>query len=150
MRSGGNPNGTKGLIYKLKTIQALVGDCLKFLSQSRNVHTSKPYTARRSLASAPSLNFESNARAFVKRHGRNLTGPKKFVLVLAYLTKGNISKEVSSDAIEQLWSTMRSSSLLGKFNRAFANRAKDNGWVDSKKRGFYNLDRSWKDIFVNE
>ncbi len=59
-------------------------------------------------------------------------------------------KEVSLGDIEKLWNSMKVSTLLGmKFNLSVSNRAKESGWVDSKKRGFYNLDRSWKEIFVD-
>ncbi len=149
MRSGNSPNNQKELINKLETIQALVGDCLALLMQRRRLVTSTPHRAGHSPVSATPLHFEFNARAYVKRHAKGLSGQEKFVLLLAYLTKGDTNKEVSLGDIKKLWNTMKSKSLLGKLNLAFANRAKDGGWVDSKKRGFYNLHRSWKDVLSN-
>lgn len=149
MRSGNSPSNQKELINKLETIQALAGDCLALLTQRRRLVTSTRHRAGHSPVSATPLHFESNVRAYVKRHAKGLSGPAKFVLLLAYLTKGDTNKEVSLGDIKKLWGTMKSKSLLGKFNLAFANRAKDGGWVDSKKRGFYNLHRSWKDVLSN-
>jgi hypothetical protein len=151
MRSANGANGRKELIDKLETIRALAGDCLALLTQHRRLVSSTPHRTGRSSVSvsATPLHFESNARAYVKRHTKGLSGPAKFVLLLAYLTKGNTSNEVPLGDIKKLWNTMKSKSLLGKFNLAFANRAKDGGWVDSKKRGFYNLHRSWKDVLSN-
>lgn len=149
MRSGNSPSSQKELINKLETIQALAGDCLASLAQRRYAGTPEPRRAGRSPVSATPLHFESNARAYVKRHAKGLSGPTKFVLLLAYLTKGDTKKEVSLGDIMKLWNTMKSKSLLGKFNMAFANRAKDGGWVDSKKRGLYNLHRSWRDVLSN-
>jgi hypothetical protein len=37
--------------------------------------------------------------------------------------------------------------LGGKLNRAHSTRAKENGWVDSPKRGIYVVLPHWKDIF---
>jgi len=37
--------------------------------------------------------------------------------------------------------------LGGKFNLAYPNRAKENEWVDSPKRGIYVLLPGWKGIF---
>ncbi|MHB8624435.1 MAG: hypothetical protein ACYDBA_13945, partial [Sulfuricaulis sp.] len=101
--------------------------------------------------SIPLLDFESNARAFVKRNARSLSGPKKFVLLLAFLAKGDLKKKIPLGDIKKLWNTMKSKSTLGmKFNLFFTNNAKEHGWVDSKKRGLYNLDRSWKKIFTDD
>ena len=151
MRREGNPKPKKELINKLETIQALAADCLTLLVQSRQLQKSRPTRANRSLASTASLSIESNARAFVRRHCKDMSGPKKFVLILGYLTKGDISREAPLGDIKKLWNTMKSRSVLGmKFNLFFSNKAKESGWVNSKKRGFYNLDRSWKDIFLND
>lgn len=37
-----------------------------------------------------------------------------------------------------------------KYNAAFANRAKTEGWVNSAKRGVFNLEESWRDALISE
>jgi len=93
-----------------------------------------------------------NERAFVKQFANSLSsGPRKFVAILAYLAKGDTSNEVSLNDIEQLWNRASSKALLGmKFNRFFSTTAKEHGWVNSKKRGLYSLDSSWKEIFASD
>jgi hypothetical protein len=40
---------------------------------------------------------------------------------------------------------MTSAALLGcKFNRFYSNTAKDDGWVDTRKKGVYVLTPAWK------
>lgn len=103
-------------------------------------------------APEPQVHFALNERAFIKRYAKNAnSGPKKFTLVLAYLSKGDKSKEIALNEIEQLWNQMKSKTLLAmKFNRFFPTTAKENGWVNSKKRGFYYLTDSWKEVFGND
>ncbi|HLD64070.1 MAG TPA: hypothetical protein VI913_04215 [Candidatus Peribacteraceae bacterium] len=151
MRKGNSPTSQKELVNKLETIRVLANECLTLLSQRQHLAYPRPRRTEQPPSSVPSLDFESHVRAFVKRHARGLSGPKKFVLILAYLTKGSTNKEVSLGDIKKLWNTMKSKSLLGmRFNLFFSDKAKEGGWVGSKKRGFYNLDRSWKKIFADD
>ena len=92
------------------------------------------------------VNFSTPIRAFVKLHARNLSGPQKFALLVAYLTKGDGEKEIRMTDVENNWNRMKSL-LGGKFNVAYTTRAKDNGWVDSPKRGIYKVLPDWKGIF---
>ena len=85
-------------------------------------------------------------RAFIKKHSKSISGPKKFVLILAYLVKGEIGKEKSLEEIKRHWNKM-TSLLKGKFNPFYSVTAKDNSWVDSKKYAFYFLTSDWKEIF---
>jgi hypothetical protein len=83
-------------------------------------------------------------RAFVKTHARTLSGPKKFALLVAYLSKNNPEKTVPFTDIESNWNKM--TGLLGKYNPAHSTRAKDNGWVDSPKQGVYVIVPGWEII----
>jgi hypothetical protein len=104
--------------------------------------------ARRPPASTSvKLDFTKSERAFVKVHARGLSGPKKFVLLLAHLAKGGIGKEVSLNEVQKRWNKMTAGTLLGcKFNTFYSNTAKDNGWVDTKEKGIYVLTSSWKEV----
>ena len=92
------------------------------------------------------VNFSTPIRAFVKLHARDMSGSQKFALLVAYLTKGDTKKELPMTDVEKNWNRMKPL-LDGKFNLAYTTRAKDNGWVDSPKRGFYVILPGWKGIF---
>ncbi len=90
------------------------------------------------------LDFLINIRAFVKRFVADKSGPKKFVLLLAYLAKSEIGKNVALGDIRKEWNRMSGKNLLGKFNRFYPNEAKTQGWIDSKEYGTYCLADSWQ------
>lgn len=78
----------------------------------------------------------------MKAYGRTLNGQERFVFLVAYIVKGKVGVEVALGDVRRRWSKMKS--LLGKFNRSFTIRARENGWVDTKKKGIYVLTPSWK------
>ena len=90
------------------------------------------------------IDFSINERAFVKRYATDKSGPKKFTLLLAYLAKGEIEKNIELSEIKKHWGKMTSKALLGKFNMFYPNDAKTRGWIDSKEYGSYNLTNEWK------
>ena len=93
------------------------------------------------------LDFSLNERAFVKRYASDKSGPKKFTILLAYLAKGELDKNVELREIKKLWNRMKSKVLLGgEFNLFYPNDAKNRGWIDSKQRGIYHLTREWKNV----
>lgn len=92
----------------------------------------------------PKLDFSINIRAFVKRFVADKSGPKKFALLLAYLAKSEIGKNVALSDIRKEWNRMSGKNLLGKFNRFYPNEAKTQGWIDSKEYGTYCLADSWQ------
>ena len=107
---------------------------------------SSPAASTPSEATHGKFDFGKPERAFFKTHARNLSGPKKFVLMLAYLAKGVTGKEVALRDIEKHWNKM-TSHLSVKFNRFYSTSAKDSGWVDSPKTGAYVLCPSWREAF---
>jgi hypothetical protein len=83
----------------------------------------------------------------VKAHVHGLSGPKKFVLLVAHLAKGKVGTEVEAKEVEKRWNKMTSKSLMdGKFNTFYSTTAKENGWVNTKKKGVYVLRPSWTQI----
>lgn len=92
----------------------------------------------------PKLDFSINIRAFVRRFAADKSGPKKFVLLLAYLAKGEIEKNIVLGDIRKEWGKMSGKNLLGKFNRFYPNEAKTQGWIDSKEYGTYCLVDAWQ------
>lgn len=93
------------------------------------------------------LSFSTNILAFMKKHARGSSGDRKFTLLLAHIAKGNASHQVSIAELERQWNKMKAV-LEGKFNRAYANRAKANGWVDSPKYRMYTLSAVWKEALT--
>jgi len=92
------------------------------------------------------IDFLLNERAFVDRYANDKSGPKKFTLLLAYLVKGEIDKNMELSEIKKHWNKMSAKNLLGKFNMFYPNEAKTRGWVDSKKYGSYCLTNEWKNV----
>ena len=92
------------------------------------------------------INFSINERAFVDRYARDKSGPKKFTLMVAYLAKGEVEKNILLSEIKKRWGKMSSKSLLGEFNMFYPNDAKTHGWIDSKEHGNYNLTNEWKQM----
>ena len=92
------------------------------------------------------IDFSINERAFVKRYATDKSGPKKFTLLLAYLAKGEVDKNIELSEVKKHWGKMTSKALLGKFNMFYPNDAKTRGWIDSKEYGNYNLTNEWKVI----
>lgn len=142
----------KNIIQKLQQIKELAELCIDELSSkegSEKVRDKRLPEIKPILS--PKINFNMSERAFIKKYSKWLSGPKKFVLILAYLAQGEIKKEKSIVEIKNHWNKM--TSLLkkkrekGEFNPYYSITAKDNNWVDSKKYGFFHLTNSWMEIF---
>jgi hypothetical protein len=134
------------LIATLRSIKALTKECLEGLGDSaESKRLTKKFSTRSRPASPVSIDFDKPLRPFVKQHAVGLSGPKKFVLLLSRLVEGDLRKEVSIEDIRKHWNKMKAKSLLGlDFNRFYPARAGENDWVETKKKGFYNLRPNWK------
>lgn len=93
-----------------------------------------------------SIDFSLNLRAFAKRYAASKSGPKKFVLLVAYFSKGQVGSNVKVHDIKKEWDKMRGKNMLGKFNRFYSNQAKTQGWLDSKEYSTYCLTKEWKEV----
>ncbi len=145
-------NKRSDVLTKLREARWLLDECIAGLQGQARLKSAKApaESARPSRGShAPrNLDFETNERAFVKAHAQDLSGPKKFVLLVAFLAKGKAGVDVDLKAVEGHWNKMTAPNLLdGKFNRFYTNAAKENGWVNTKKKGVYFLRPQWRDIF---
>lgn len=138
---------TKMIIENLQQIKTLVEECLSELS-GVTAKKRKDVISESKKVSPVKIDFTIPIRPFIKRHAKGMSGSKKFALLLAYITKGEISSSVKLDEIKRQWNCMTTKSLMGlKFNRFHSAKAKENDWVESKKNGYYNLRPSWRDIF---
>ncbi len=103
---------------------------------------------RQAPGQAAALDFTMSLRPFVKKYSDAMNGAKKFTLLLAYLTKGDVTKTVALSEIETQWNKMTGKELLGmRFNRLYSSQARDNDWASTEKAGAYRLRPSWKGIF---
>ena len=92
------------------------------------------------------IDFSKNIRAFMNKYAIKKSGPKKMVLLIAYLSKGEVKKDIEVTSIKKEWGKMKGKKLLGAFNNFYLNEAKTKGWVDSYSRGTYCLTKDWKEV----
>ena len=111
------------------------------------VKHSKAEAKTQTKAKNPTLDYSINIRAFAKRFVADKSGPKKFVLLLAYLAKGDGKKNIALSDIKKEWDKMSGKNLLGNFNRFYSNEAKTQGWVNSREHGTYCLADSWQESY---
>ncbi len=92
------------------------------------------------------IDFSMQSRAFFKKYTKGLSGPKVFVLMVAYFTNQQDTAIVSFGDIQKEWSKM-TQIIKPKLSTTFALRAKESNWIDSPKNAFYSLRPNWRDIF---
>lgn len=103
-----------------------------------------PHTVR----AEPEVDLSLPVRPFIKRHGAHMSGTHLFALLLAHMARGDTTKEVARTDLEAQWNKM--TQLMGMaFHHSFGTRAADNGWVQSARRGHYNLLPGWKGALEN-
>ena len=141
-------NNNAALIEQIERASEALTIALSLARKNTRKATSKKAAPVKARQSSKDLDFSTPMRAFVKRYGADMSGPKKFTLLLAYLAKGDTKARVSLTEIVKFWNKMTAKNLLGmKFNRFYTSDAKENDWVNTEKSGSYHLRPSWKDIF---
>ncbi|MBI2644246.1 MAG: hypothetical protein HYW95_01900 [Candidatus Wildermuthbacteria bacterium] len=137
----------KELGQRISEISTRLDRVEKIVLGASSTKNTKDRNASKQTSRAGSIDFDKPLRPFMKQYvTKNMSGAKKFTLLLARLTKGDTKKEITLTEIEKQWSRM--TSIVGTdFNRFFTSAAKDNDWVESKRKGFYNLRPNWKEIF---
>lgn len=139
----------------LQQIKAIVDQALDDLGHGRKprkmavlgkTHQTAIRAAKPARA-AVTIDFDKPIRPFIKQYSKDMSGPERFTLLLARLVEGDLKKEVQLKEVEKQWNAMTSLMDRMEFNRFFPSQAKDRDWVESKKRGFYNLRPNWKEIF---
>ncbi|MFZ0981299.1 MAG: hypothetical protein WAN23_18000 [Candidatus Acidiferrales bacterium] len=135
------------LVGYLRQIEKLASECLRAVDELPAAAPGVPAPRRKGKHTTgdatPDLTLP--LRPFVKKHAGGMTGSQRFALVLGHMAKGKTNVPVPLATIQKAWDKM--TLLVGKFNYAHANRAKDNGWVDSPKTGSYVLLSGWTEIF---
>ena len=141
----------KQLYNKLRQIISLAEECQAALTSQKPKKIrpiaqlqNKPTTAN---TKGEAVDFGLNSRAFFKGYGKNLSGPKKFVLVVSYLAKGKKEANITSDEVKNCWNKHKRL-LGGKLTTGiYGTRAKEGGWLDAAKNGTYHLTSRWQEIF---
>lgn len=148
MSREGRLAGRGKLAEMLGQIKVLVEQCLTLIGDETSSRLASKGELRRPSKSIPkALDFHLPERAFVRAHARHLSGPQKFVLLLAYLAKGKVSVDLRLRDVEKHWNRMTSPALLGGgFNRFYSSAARERGWVDTKKGGIYFLRPTWTEV----
>lgn len=132
-----NKNNLSSLITRIERLEAEV-----FGNKTRPNKVNEKKAIRKNTK----LDFSINIRAFVKKFANEKGGPKKFVLLLAFITKGKVGQDVALIDIRKEWNRMSGKNMLGKFNRSYTNEAKIKCWVNTKKHGTYCLTENWQEI----
>jgi len=146
MRQGSSQED-KLILQRLGQIRDLVDETIGLLAKTNRPAKTKTRNRRSNPPPADSSNLDHSMpiRAFFKKYQAGLSGPKKFTLLVAYLSKGNLQKSVPTADLRKNWNKMKG--LLGfEFNTFYSTSAKDSDWVDAEKNS-YRLRPSWKEIF---
>lgn len=132
----------------LHQIRTLADECLANLGDSAKPQRVVKKSAAPSHArKPPDLDFDKPIRPFIKEYGKNMRGPQEFTLLLARLVEGDLKREVQLKEVQKHWNAMTALMDGMEFNRFFPSQAKDRDWIESKRRGFYNLRPNWQRIF---
>jgi hypothetical protein len=143
MSKGNRKASITDITKRLDQIRILTDECIAMLA---SFGPASSLTSSRVVAKSVDLTIQ--VKAVVKRHAKNMSGPEKFTLLLAWLAKGDPKTEVQLGSIISLWNKMSAKNLLGgKFNHFYPSQAKTNDWVESKKTANYNLRPGWQEIF---
>ncbi|MGH8317790.1 MAG: hypothetical protein ACRD3O_00300 [Terriglobia bacterium] len=146
-----NEKDNAALVERLEHMQGLLAEAIA-LAAGGKARGQRPTKLKARTAPKKAvigdMDYSTNLRAFVRKYGSQMNGQKKFVLLVAHLTKGDASKRISLEEVERHWNRMTAKGLLGmKFNRFYTTKAKEHDWVNTEKHGLYHLRPSWKDIF---
>lgn len=90
-------------------------------------------------------NFRLNERAFADKHIKGESPEIRFAMIVAYLAKGDETKEITIGEIKNIWGRM--TSILKSFNDKYPTVAKTKGYVDSPRKSVYVLSSEWKELF---
>jgi hypothetical protein len=133
------------LILKLTELKRLAEDCLTIVEEQ----TDSPHPGRKPVLSKSDhdaqLDFGKPIRPFMKKYSKDLSGSRKFVLLLAWLAKGDLKKQVALSEIKKQWNRMTAIVEMD-FNLFFTGDAKDRDWVETQTKSLYNLRPAWSDV----
>jgi hypothetical protein len=133
---------TNTLVSKLQQARTLMDECLR--SVTANDDPAVELTSIETSSGSKDIDFSVPIRPFRKEFA-GLSGGRKFTLLLAWLVKGDLKKEIALAAIISEWDNM-SGMLNAKFNRKFSSDAREADWVTTVKDGIYVLRPNWAEV----
>jgi len=144
-----NKHLSSAVVDRIEKARHLLDEALAF---ARNANATAPRrekpTQQRGKPNVGTVDFSMPLRPFVKKYCNGMNGPKKFTLLVAYLTKGDPQRRVTLAEVVKNWDKMTAKGLLGmKFNHQYSATAKENDWTHAEEFGSYKLRPSWKSIF---
>jgi hypothetical protein len=86
--------------------------------------------------------FDLPVRAFANRYAKNLSGPRKYAVLVARLCSGKLGEPISPRDVERQWRSM-TEPMGGAYNGAHLSRAKNEGWIDQPTRESVVLLKDW-------
>jgi hypothetical protein len=133
----------------LKQAGDLISEALTLLSEKAvKPSVAAPKVKKPDKRKTGDPDFSTPIRPFVKQNANGMNGARKFTLLVAYLSQGDLTKSVALSDIESHWNKMTDKNLLGvKFNRLYTSQAKNEDWVHSPGKGVYQLRPAWKAVF---
>jgi hypothetical protein len=102
-------------------------------------------TATATAAPSAELDFDSHPRAFMKKHGAGMSGPKQLTLLLAHAAHGEPKAQHTVAALIEAWGAVEGV-MCGGYAPVYVTRAKEQGWVNSSKHGTIHLTPSWRNV----
>src|SRR5256885_636361 len=100
------------ILSQLKGAQEIIDRCVAALGATSG-STVVPKKPAVTMAKTTKVDFTLNGRNFVKTYGRGMNGQKKFVLLLAHITKGKTGVDIETGKVVSLWGKMTAKELLG-------------------------------------
>ena len=136
----------KDLVKKLESVRALIDQCLVDVRGSASTQKTKATSRiKREVVSRGHIDFGIPVRPFMKRYSKGMSGQKKFTLLLARLTQGDLKRQIPLADLRKQWGRIKG--ILGmEFNTFYSTTAGDNGWVECRRAGLYNLRSTWRHV----
>lgn len=138
------PVNREKLISKLKELRTIAEECLTLVAGETETPLADGQVTMAG-KQREGLDFGKPIRPFMKSYSKNLSGSKKFVLLVAWLARGDLKKQIALSEVKKRWSQM-TAILEMEFNLFFTGDAKDRDWVETKSKGLYSLRPGWRDI----
>jgi hypothetical protein len=89
------------IVEQVTQARSILDGVIQFLEAGASP-TAKAPTKPREQKSTAAVDFSIPLRAFVKKHSAGMSGAKKFTLLVAYLAKGNLQKDILLTDVEAI------------------------------------------------
>src|SRR4030043_2009497 len=107
----------KDILLQLNEAKAIIDNCINTLSKKGGKQKSKVLSVKTKsdlgIVRPSKLDFGLNERNFIRTYARGLSGPKKFTLLLARITKGKTGANIGLDIVRSKWNKMTAKNLMG-------------------------------------